>query len=230
MPDFKRAFLDGGATGVGAGAGEDLRAGADFENAGHVVNAVGDHAGEGAVVVGIAEGDRCRGAGIRFIADHDTASAESPHLEGARRAAPEIEIVGPAQATAVVPEFHGAVELNVRVLQPRGVAEDADAAAGADGRAGDAVDDQGAGEGGVVVAQVHPGAGVGRIDRHRGGRVRSGAFESIVQVESCSARITLVIDGDTGPGIDRGATPPSVENNEVAGAEVLQGRAVLQEN
>ena len=199
------AAADGGVAGVGVCTGEGLGAGAHFGDTGCIVDTIGDYAREGAVVVGIAEGDQCRAACCPVVTDHDTGSAESPHLEGARCAT----IVGPADCEVIAGgslQLHGAIELNVRVLQSGGVAADPDAAAGTFDRTGDAVNDQGSGEGGVVVAKVHPAAGVGRIDRHRGGRVRSRAFESIVQVESCYACITCVIDDDTGPGIDGGAT------------------------
>jgi hypothetical protein len=120
VADLERAAEDGRRPGVGIVSRENLRAGAQLRQNQPVADAIRDDAGEGTVIVGIANPHSGLTQRSREVRHHDTRSIERTHGK----------ITGCAvrPSEAMIQQLHSTVEGNVGVLQADGISTDTDAA------------------------------------------------------------------------------------------------------
>ena len=171
VSNLQRARVNRGDAGVGIRPGKNLCARAKLGQGDAIAGSIGDDAGEIAVVAGEADFDT-RLAAAREVRNDGAGSIQRSHREISRRSARPTE--------ALIEQFHRAVDCDVCPLERSRGAADRDAATSIHDGAGDAVHDDGSSKGGIVIAELHRVAGIGRIDGKRAGAMKASVEEDVL--------------------------------------------------
>ena len=123
----------------------------------------------------------------------------------------------------MVQQLHRAVERDVRALQTGGATANPQPAAATQNRAGNAIHDQSADEGRVVVADIDAHPWSGRVDRHGAGSLQAAIEE---QTTLIVARGGSYIDG--GVAIVGNGSRQHIKGRTGADIRVVEDRTVVQ--